>query len=87
MEPQWNPFTQAQAIDRLHRRGQKSEVEIYTLVAEGTLEERVIQIQEKKRKWGSKFHEKGKVSHQYNNDETDIVNNKETSMWILFGEK
>jgi DNA repair protein RAD16 len=45
----WNPAAEMQAIDRTHRLGQYRPIRAVRLVAEGTVEERVLQLQEKKR--------------------------------------
>ncbi|NQZ59488.1 MAG: DEAD/DEAH box helicase [Lentisphaeraceae bacterium] len=49
LDPWWNPAAESQAIDRAHRMGQKNKVMAYRLVTHGTVEERVIELQEKKR--------------------------------------
>ena len=48
MDPWWNPATEQQAVDRIHRIGQDKEVHVYRLVAEGTIEEKVMQLKESK---------------------------------------
>lgn len=48
MDPWWNPATEAQAIDRTHRIGQTKNVMVYRLVSEGTIEEKVVALQQKK---------------------------------------
>lgn len=45
----WNPAVEEQAADRAHRIGQKNQVEVIKLVARGTIEEKMNQLQEKKR--------------------------------------
>ncbi|MFP4580311.1 MAG: hypothetical protein ACLFQ6_06250, partial [Candidatus Sumerlaeia bacterium] len=45
----WNPAVEAQAIDRTHRIGQDKTVVAYRLVAQDTIEERILELQEKKR--------------------------------------
>ena len=49
MDPWWNPAVEAQAIDRAHRFGQNRVVNAYRFVMRGTVEERVLALQEKKR--------------------------------------
>jgi SNF2 family DNA or RNA helicase len=49
LDPWWNAAAEAQAIDRAHRIGQKGTVFAYKLVAKGTIEEKILQLQEKKR--------------------------------------
>ena len=49
MDPWWNPAVEDQATDRAHRIGQERRVTVYRLVAEGTIEEQILQLHEKKR--------------------------------------
>jgi superfamily II DNA or RNA helicase len=49
LDPWWNPATEAQAVDRTHRIGQDKTVTVYRLVAEGTIEEKVVELQQRKR--------------------------------------
>ena len=49
-DPWWNVAVQNQATDRAHRIGQKNIVTVYKLVSQGTIEEKIIDIQEKKKK-------------------------------------
>ena len=47
-DPWWNPAVENQATDRAHRIGQKNQVFVYKLVAAGTIEERMLALQERK---------------------------------------
>ena len=47
-DPWWNPAAQAQATDRAHRIGQTKPVMVYKLVAQDTIEERILALQERK---------------------------------------
>ncbi|MDC5696036.1 DEAD/DEAH box helicase [Intrasporangium calvum] len=49
LDPWWNPAAEAQAIDRAHRIGQDKPVTVYRLVSAGTIEEKVVALQERKR--------------------------------------
>jgi len=49
LDPWWNPAVEAQAIDRTHRIGQTKPVFAYRLIARGTVEEKVLKLQEEKR--------------------------------------
>ena len=49
VDPWWNPAAEAQAADRAHRIGQERPVFIYRMISEGTVEERILGLQEKKR--------------------------------------
>lgn len=48
-DPWWNPAIEDQATDRAHRIGQKNMVEVIKLVAKGTIEEKIILLQEEKK--------------------------------------
>ncbi|EGO54104.1 hypothetical protein NEUTE1DRAFT_87171 [Neurospora tetrasperma FGSC 2508] len=49
VEPFWNPFVEEQAIDRVHRLTQTVDVVVYKLTVRGTVEARILELQEKKR--------------------------------------
>jgi len=49
LDPWWNPATEQQATDRAHRIGQDKPVFVWKLVSAGTVEERVLELQERKR--------------------------------------
>ncbi len=49
-DPWWNPQAQAQATDRAYRIGQKKPVFVYDLFIEGSVEERMLKLQERKRR-------------------------------------
>ena len=49
MDPWWNPAVEDQASDRAHRIGQKRPVTIYRFVAQGTIEERIVELHAEKR--------------------------------------
>ena len=49
LDPWWNPAVEAQAIDRAHRIGQTRHVFAYRLIARDTVEERVLELQQRKR--------------------------------------
>ena len=48
-DPWWNPAAQAQATDRAHRIGQTRKVQSIQLIGAGTVEEKVIRLQDEKR--------------------------------------
>jgi len=48
-DPWWNPSVEAQATDRAHRIGQTSTVTSYRLITRGTVEEKIVELQNKKR--------------------------------------
>jgi len=47
-DPWWNPAVEAQAIDRAHRIGQPKPVFVYRMIATGTIEEKILALQERK---------------------------------------
>jgi SNF2 family DNA or RNA helicase len=49
LDPWWNPAVERQAVDRAHRIGQTRAVSAYRLVARGTVEEKVLALQDRKR--------------------------------------
>ena len=50
MDPWWQEGIESQAIDRVNRIGQKKAVHVYQLIAENTVESKVLQIQDRKKK-------------------------------------
>ncbi len=49
-DPWWNPASENQAADRIYRIGQKNNVFIYRLITKNTIEEKVLELKEKKQK-------------------------------------
>jgi len=48
LDPWWNPAAESQAIDRTHRIGQTRAVMVYRMIAAGTIEEKVLALQQRK---------------------------------------
>ncbi|SCZ59972.1 DEAD/DEAH box helicase [Thiohalomonas denitrificans] len=48
-DPWWNPAVEDQATDRAHRIGQQNKVFVYRLITEGSVEEKIVRMQEEKR--------------------------------------
>ena len=48
-DPWWNTAAQDQATDRAHRIGQRRDVSVFKLIVGGTIEERILRMQEAKR--------------------------------------
>jgi SNF2 family DNA or RNA helicase len=48
LDPWWNPATEAQAVDRIHRIGQTRNVMVYRLVAKDTIEDKVMALKARK---------------------------------------
>ena len=55
-DPWWNPAVEAQATDRAHRIGQTQSVWVIKLVAQGTIEERILALQERKAQLASSLY-------------------------------
>jgi superfamily II DNA or RNA helicase len=55
-DPWWNPAVEAQATDRAHRIGQERPVFVYKLITEGTLEEKILELQARKQKLADHVH-------------------------------
>ncbi|MGG7177651.1 DEAD/DEAH box helicase [Clostridium paraputrificum] len=49
-DPWWNPAVEDQATDRAHRIGQENVVEVIKMVSEGTIEEKIVSLQDEKKK-------------------------------------
>ncbi|KAK4155315.1 P-loop containing nucleoside triphosphate hydrolase protein [Chaetomidium leptoderma] len=49
-DPFWNPFIEAQAVDRAHRIGQQREVQVHRILVKETVEDRILALQENKRR-------------------------------------
>ncbi|KAF2744928.1 hypothetical protein M011DRAFT_407468 [Sporormia fimetaria CBS 119925] len=49
MDPWWSFAVEAQAIDRVHRMGQESEVKVVRFVVRGSIEEKILRIQDRKK--------------------------------------
>ncbi len=47
-DPWWNPAAESQASDRVYRIGQKNNVFVYRLITKGTIEEKVLELKDKK---------------------------------------
>ena len=49
LDPFWNPYIEMQAVDRAYRIGQKKEVQVYRILTKETVEDRIMELQEKKK--------------------------------------
>jgi SNF2 family DNA or RNA helicase len=49
LDPWWNLMAENQATDRVHRLGQQKQVMVYKLITKGTVEEKILQLQERKK--------------------------------------
>lgn len=48
-DPWWNPAVEDQATDRAYRIGQTKAVQVFKIITKGTIEEKIYELQEKKR--------------------------------------
>jgi len=49
VDPWWNPMGENQAIDRTHRIGQTKKVMVYKIITKGTIEEKILDLQQNKK--------------------------------------
>lgn len=61
-DPWWNAAAENQATDRAHRIGQKNEVSVFKVIQQGTIEERIVKLQEAKRDIADKIVSSDNVS-------------------------
>jgi superfamily II DNA or RNA helicase len=71
-DPWWNPAVEAQATDRAHRIGQTRPVLVYKLVAAGTVEESILELQDDKRDLTTAALRDGGVTHLAASDLEDL---------------
>lgn len=60
-DPWWNPAVEDQATDRAHRIGQKNTVHVIKIVTKGTIEEKIYELQDKKKKMINQVIEPGET--------------------------
>ena len=60
----WNPQNDLQAMDRAHRIGQKKQVVVYRLIAEKTVDERILERAEMKKRLDSVIIQQGRLVDQ-----------------------
>ncbi len=58
-DPWWNPAVERQATDRAHRIGQEQAVFVYKLICAGTLEEKIISMQQRKQALADTLYQRG----------------------------
>ena len=69
MDPWWNPAVEDQASDRAHRIGQQRPVTIYRLVAQGTIEDKIVALHKTKRDLANSLLSGTDVSSKISTDE------------------
>jgi superfamily II DNA or RNA helicase len=73
-DPWWNPAVEAQATDRAHRIGQHKPVFVYKLIAQGTVEERIVRLQEQKHELAAQLYtEKNAAPMQLNAADLEML--------------
>ena len=80
-DPWWNFAVENQASDRAHRIGQKRSVQVIKLITEGTIEEKIIKIQENKRTLSENI--LGKNNGNNNKDSKEIFEMDEKELMEL----
>ncbi|MCJ1413955.1 hypothetical protein MMC32_000280 [Xylographa parallela] len=78
MEPQFNPAAEAQAVDRVHRLGQKREVTTTRFIMHDSFEEKMLLLQQKKNNLASMSMNRGKL------DKAEIAKQKLEELRSLF---
>ncbi|RZC77727.1 hypothetical protein C5167_002126 [Papaver somniferum] len=72
-EPWWNPAVEEQAMDRVHRIGQKEDVKIVRLIVENSIEERILELQSGKKNLGSQGSRKNKDTRQMGGEDIRLL--------------
>jgi SNF2 family DNA or RNA helicase len=62
LDPWWNPAAEAQAMDRVHRIGQKDRVTVYKFITANTVEEKILKLQEQKSAMNNQLFEEQDVA-------------------------
>ena len=74
LDPWWNPAVEAQAIDRAHRVGQTKQVFAYRLICRGTVEEKIAELQTKKKGLADAIlQENGSVLEQLSTEDLEML--------------
>ena len=72
-DPWWNPAIEKQAEDRIYRIGQKSKVTVYRLIAANTIEEKIRELQETKRRLFDDIVEGHDIPHNITMDDIRML--------------
>ncbi len=73
-DPWWNPAVEDQATDRAYRIGQDKKVFVYKMIAAGTIEERMMELQEKKRELAECiFDENGGIASWFTEEDLETL--------------
>jgi len=72
-DPWWNPAVEAQATDRAHRIGQTKPITVYKFISRGTVEEKVLHLQQAKRQIINDALEENGTSNPRNLNDADLL--------------
>ncbi|KAI3993959.1 hypothetical protein MKX01_002972 [Papaver californicum] len=72
-EPWWNPAVEEQAMDRVHRIGQKEDVKIVRLIVKDSIEERILELQLGKKNLGNQRSRKNKDQRQMGSEDIRLL--------------
>ena len=87
-DPWWNPAVENQASDRAHRIGQTKSVFVYKMIAVDTVEERILELQQRKAELASiAFQEGGGLA--FNAEDIDYLFGGERSaeLYLVFADR
>jgi superfamily II DNA or RNA helicase len=77
LDPWWNTAAEAQAVDRTHRIGQQSTVFAYRIISKGSIEEKILQLQQ---------HKRAIADQVLSNDESAFKSLSESDVAYLLGD-
>ena len=84
VEPQFNPAIEYQAICRVHRMGQRSSVNVHRIIAESSIEESMLKLLERKRKYMDEYGKESGLKESSENAvssaDTDVVVQESVAM-------
>jgi superfamily II DNA or RNA helicase len=72
-DPWWNPAVEAQATDRAHRIGQTKPITVYKFISRGTVEEKVLHLQQAKRQVINDALDESGTSNPSNLNDADLL--------------
>ena len=72
-DPWWNPAVEAQATDRAHRIGQTKPITVYKFISRGTVEEKVLLLQNRKRQLIDAALDESGASNPTNLDDSELI--------------
>jgi hypothetical protein len=73
LDPWWNPAVEDQAIARAHRIGQQRPVTALRFIARHTIEEKILQLQERKKKLGTEFFAAGEEAPSLSREDMELL--------------